>query len=97
MKQRGNGMANCLRGEHGISQGVPPQRGGGAVWFLSNWGPRVQATGLAYSAALSVAPELNAGAGVGRLGRRVRAWRDVMRVLLAVTLPQGRRPENGAG
>ena len=41
---------------------------GGSVQFLSDWGPRVQATGLAYSAALSIAPELNAGAGVGRLG-----------------------------
>ena len=29
---------------------------------------------------------LNAGAGVGRLGGRVRAWEDVMRVLLAVLL-----------
>ena len=27
---------------------------------------------------------LNAGAGVGRLALRVRAWGDVMRVLLAV-------------
>ena len=41
---------------------------GGSVQFLSDWGPRVQATGLAHSAALSIAPELNAGAGVGRLG-----------------------------
>ena len=32
------------------------------------------------------ASELNAEAGVGRLGERVRAWRDVMRVLLAVLL-----------
>jgi len=35
------------------------------------------------------AGELNAGAGVGRLGDRVRAWGDVMRVLLAVLLVAG--------
>ncbi len=32
------------------------------------------------------AGDLNAGAGVGRQGRRVRIWGDVMRVLLAVLL-----------
>ena len=32
---------------------------------------------------------MNAGAGVGRLGFRVRAWGDVMRVLLAVLLVAG--------
>ena len=40
----------------------------GGRFVPGDWGPRVQATGLAYSAALSVAPELIAGAGVGRLG-----------------------------
>ena len=44
---------------------------------------------LAHSATLSMARELNAAAGVGRLGYRVRAWGDVMRVLLALLLVVG--------
>ena len=35
------------------------------------------------------AGELNAGTGVGRLGYRVRAWGDVMRVLLVVLVVAG--------
>ena len=50
--------------------------------------PRARGGGRGSDLAVT-ARELNAGAGVGRLGCRVRAWGDVMRVLLAVLLVGG--------